>query len=108
MDNSIQYHIQNLKVSSLETKLAEYTFSIYCSECRDDIRKILSDSSHKKMSRDDALRAVLASVSEKLSLQRDSNDSLPSPPPNFSLVTSTFWSLCGQQLQSMALDTGLR
>ena len=78
-------------------------------ECGDEIRSILSDSSHKKLSRDNALRAVMAAATEKLSLQRDSGtDSLPPSPPHSSLVSSTFWSLCGQQLQSLALDSGLR
>ena len=70
----------------------------------------MSDSSHKKMSRDNALRALLASASEKLSLQQreSGRESVSSPPPHSSLVSSAFWSLCGQQLQSMALDSGVR
>ncbi|CAI8017193.1 Polyribonucleotide nucleotidyltransferase [Geodia barretti] len=78
------------------------------SECREGIRSILSDFSHKKLSRDSALRTLLSTASEKLSLRRDSDGSRPPSPPNSSLVTSTFWSLCGQQLQSLALDGGLR
>jgi polyribonucleotide nucleotidyltransferase len=78
------------------------------SECREGIQSILSDSSHKKLPRDSALRALLSTASEKLSLRRDSDSSLPPSPPNSSLVTSTFWSLCGQQLQSLALNSGIR
>ena len=74
----------------------------YFSECSDGIRSILTDSTHKKMSRDNALRALLATATEKLSLE----DTSPPPPP--SLTTSTFWSLCAQQLQTLALDCGLR
>ena len=66
------------------------------------MRAILSDSSHKKLSRDNALRALLAAAANKLSLS--SKDDIP---PS-SLVTSTFWSMCGQQLQALALENGLR
>ena len=84
---------------------------IFCSECRDGIRSILTDTSHMKMSRDNALRALLDTASEKLSQQRhNDNDEISSLSfnSNSSLLTSTFWSLCGQELQSLALDTGLR
>ena len=53
-----------------------------------------------------ALRALLATASDKLSHpQEDSACPPPSPP---SLISSSFWSLCGQQLQSLALESGLR
>lgn len=69
------------------------------------MRAILSDSSHKKLSRDNALRALLAAAANKLSLS--SKDGSSHIPPS-SLVTSTFWSMCGQQLQALALENGLR
>ena len=73
---------------------------ISLSECKDGIWTILTDSSYMKMSRDNALRALLASASEKLSDEAS--------PPHSSLVNSTFWALCAQQLQTLALDSGLR
>ena len=87
---------------------------MFCSECRDGIRSILTDTSHMKLSRDNALRSLLDTASEKLSQQRrqsDNNDddtSSVSFHSNPSLLTSTFWGLCGQELQSLALDNGLR
>ena len=54
-----------------------------------------------KMSRDNALFALLDTVMEQLS----SNSSMTAHP---SLVSSTFWSVCGQELQRRALEDGLR
>ena len=54
-----------------------------------------------KMSRDNALFALLDTVMEQLS----SDSSMTAHP---SLVSSTFWSVCGQELQRRALEDGLR
>ena len=68
---------------------------------REQIRTILSDPTHMKMSRDNALFALLDTVMGQLS----SDSSMTTHP---SLVSSTFWSVCGQQLQRRALEDGLR
>ena len=86
-----------------------WCFYVYFSECRDGIRCILTDPTHKKMSRDNALRALLATASVKLSHPQEDSVSPPLPPPSSpSLISSSFWTLCGQQLQSLALESGLR
>ena len=71
------------------------------SACREQVRTILSDPTHMKMSRDNALFALLDTVTEQLS----SNPKMTAHP---SLVSSTFWSVCGQELQKRALEDGLR
>jgi len=88
-------HVLHVHVCCLLTMCAQLR------ACREQIRTILSDSTHMKMSRDNALFALLDTVMEQLS----SDSSMTAHP---SLVSSTFWSVCGQELQRCALEDGLR
>ena len=90
----MQIHVHVHVLYVCETCMSCHGYNVSPSECRDGIRSILTDSTHKKMSRDNALKDLMASASQKLSLQRRAKPSLSSR------ISSSLWSLCGQRLQT--------
>ena len=75
------------------------TFDLY-SLCREQVNATLTDPTHMKASRDDALFAILDTVKQKCETDY--------PQVENHMISSTFWDLCRECVQTNVLEHRIR